>query len=120
MDKIYLKDNGYLCVKGIDSCIIKVKQNKPLYSINGHLSHMAPEMAICKGYSYEADIWSLGVCIVEMLTGSSPFASINIKSTMENILLNESMFIHNLPEFINKIFIKNPKNRMTINELKND
>ena len=47
---------------------------------------MAPE--ICQGvpYSYKVDIWSLGVLIVEIVSGKLPFAGDSPKEIQENIL----------------------------------
>lgn len=34
---------------------------------------MAPEMAHNKGYSFEADLWALGILIFTLYFGYSPF-----------------------------------------------
>jgi serine/threonine protein kinase len=35
---------------------------------------MSPEVIHRKGHSFKADIWSLGGCVIEMLTGHPPYA----------------------------------------------
>ena len=34
---------------------------------------MAPEIIAGKGYSFNADLWSLGICLYEFLCGVVPF-----------------------------------------------
>jgi len=38
---------------------------------------MAPEVIEEKPYSYKADIWSLGCCILHMATFKRPFSQLN-------------------------------------------
>jgi cGMP-dependent protein kinase len=35
---------------------------------------MAPEIVLGKGYSYTADLWSVGVCMYEFFCGGVPYA----------------------------------------------
>lgn len=41
----------------------------------GTLGYTAPEVVTCapSGYSYPADLWSFGILLAELLTGSLPF-----------------------------------------------
>jgi len=34
---------------------------------------MAPEVIAAKGYTYSADLWSVGVCFYEFMCGTLPF-----------------------------------------------
>ncbi|KAL5526355.1 hypothetical protein ACEPAF_8078 [Sanghuangporus sanghuang] len=42
-------------------------------SVAGSLAYMAPEVCGRKGYSWQADWWSLGICAYELLFGRRPF-----------------------------------------------
>ena len=35
---------------------------------------MAPEIITGKGYSFNVDLWSIGICLYEFLCGGLPYA----------------------------------------------
>jgi len=43
------------------------------YTVCGSAEYMAPEMVVVNGHGPAVDAWALGVLLVEMLTGTSPF-----------------------------------------------
>jgi len=43
------------------------------FTILGTPHYMAPEVLMGKGYSFPADLWSLGVMLYEFICGSVPF-----------------------------------------------
>jgi len=46
---------------------------------------MAPEVLECKGYSFNADIWSLGVVFYQMLFGKYPYFGKNEQDFLKKI-----------------------------------
>ena len=77
-----------------------------------------------KGYSFECDIWSIGVLMFECLTGKCPFFTPSYKDTYSNISnakykcpLYISVYAKSL---IKKLLVLDPKERITLSNLLNE
>ena len=68
------------------------------FTMIGTPHYMAPEILTGKGYSYLADIWSIGVCLYEFMCGCVPFAeeSDDPSEIYEEIIKNTLTF----PSFV--------------------
>jgi serine/threonine protein kinase len=66
---------------GLSKCIDRHYKGT---EIAGSPYWMAPEILLQSGYSFSADIWSLGCVVIEMLTGQPPWYS-SIKTTKDLI-----------------------------------
>ncbi|PHU15442.1 Serine/threonine-protein kinase AtPK2/AtPK19 [Capsicum chinense] len=55
-------------------------------SMCGTMEYMAPEIIQSKGHNKDADWWSVGVLLYEMLTGQPPFTHSNRKKLQEKII----------------------------------
>lgn len=89
-------------------------------TICGTPNYIAPEvMYSCDGYSYEADIWSVGVLMYSMLVGKPPFESDDIKGTYQKIKrasfeFPEGMLSRGATELIKSILVTPPEDRPSI------
>lgn len=57
---------------GLAKCLEK-KEGYRTYTNCGTTGYTAPEVLQGFGHSFQADIWSFGILLVELLTGSLPF-----------------------------------------------
>ena len=121
-----LLDDKYELKIGDFGKIAEITENKKRrYTVCGTYYYMAPEMFENngKGYSFEVDIWSVGIIMYQLLTGKLPFNGENIDEIIKNILEFEpkSLDVSGLStvaaDLIKQILIKNPKHRPAINQI---
>ncbi|XP_078448550.1 serine/threonine-protein kinase AtPK2/AtPK19-like [Wolffia australiana] len=65
-------------------------------SLCGTTEYMAPEILLSKGHNKDADWWSIGILLFEMLTGQPPFTHPN-KQKLQQKIINERV---KLPSFL--------------------
>lgn len=100
-------------------------QNGYLHStICGSPGYVAPEMIKNELYGDSVDIWSLGIILYAITFGRLPFENNNVYELFNTIILKEppypqkSDIDENLLDLIKKMLVKNPKDRITIDEIK--
>lgn len=64
-------------VKISDFGLLKTLTRPKTVSYLGTGFYLSPERANCDSYSFPADIWGLGLCVVYCATGECPFSSAN-------------------------------------------
>lgn len=63
----------------------------------GSPPYMSPEQVRSpKGVDHRTDIWSLGICLYELLTNAMPFGGATLKDTFDEILTKNPEPIHHL------------------------
>jgi polo-like kinase 1 len=97
-----------------------------LTRVCGTPNYIAPEVLEPGevGYSYEADIWSIGVIIYLFICGVAPFETANVRFTTKNILRADYSFpeyieiSEHAKDLINSILQKDPAKRPSIKEIR--
>ena len=68
-----LRHNGHVKIADFGFSKIMTKSKQYTRSQLGTPYYMAPELWKGEVYDYKIDIWALGICLYELLTGSPPF-----------------------------------------------
>ena len=87
---------------------------------------MAPEVLLRSDYDGQADIWSLGITLIELATGRPPHAHIPPMQVMQKIVDWPAPTLHDYPgrafsaafaSFIDQCLHKDPCQRATVSQL---
>ncbi|XP_073415635.1 uncharacterized protein [Dendrobates tinctorius] len=90
---------------------------------------MAPEVVMCETckdapYDYKADVWSLGVTLIELAETQPPYHEMNPTRVLLKILKSEppnlkyqKLWSQDFKDFLNKCLQRNPQERSSISEL---
>lgn len=96
-------ENIIVCKTGLKICdfglSIFYDELNPPDEFIGTLDYLAPEIIKCRGpdaspYCPSVDLWSLGIVIYEIFTGTTPFYNQDIKTTALNILTYNDCIIY--------------------------
>jgi serine/threonine protein kinase len=73
-ENILIDENGHIKLIdfGFSKKLKNIKKDRAFTNC-GTPGYLAPEVVTGQGYSYKADIWSIGILICEMIGGSTPF-----------------------------------------------
>ena len=123
LSNLFLSEKLILKV-GDFSFAIKLKNDNIKEFIFGHPNYVAPEMIDGeKGYSYKADIWSLGIIIYKLIIGKFPFES-NNKEELFNKIKNDqiifpedSIISEDAKDLIKDILVKDPLKRPNLDTI---
>ena len=116
-ENILLENDGYL--KLVDFGLAKyLKKNERTMSFCGTPEYVAPEIISGEGHDANADWWSYGILIYEMLFGIPPFFNDNNEKMFELILNSEVRFPKKIKvsdeakDFICKLLVKDEDKRL--------
>jgi serine/threonine-protein kinase len=86
-------------LKIIDFGVAKSRANLALTeegTIKGKVVYMAPEQALAQPLDLRADIFALGLCLYELLTGKNPFERTNIIATVDALQYDDPPALESL------------------------
>ncbi len=127
---IMIEDNGLVKITDFGIAMaINSTQLTQTNSVMGSVHYLPPEQANGKGSTVKSDIYSLGILMYELLTGTVPFKGDNaveialkhMKEKIPSIRKQNPTIPQSIENIILKASAKNPKNRYdTVREMHND
>ena len=81
---------------GLSKIVTNTLGIRPSADAQGTLNYMSPEVFDCESPEFggrvtgAADVWSLGACLLEMITGSPPFAAMRMQQTITQVLVRRN------------------------------
>eukprot|EP00760_Papus_ankaliazontas_P012088 PhM_4_TR15186/c0_g1_i1/m.46554 len=93
-------------------------------TLAGTSHFMAPEVIRGTGHDFSADVWSVGCCVIQMLTGRPPFSNFEMYAAMTHICEHPSPWdatpasaSEQCKDFVRQCMQPDPKKRATVSEL---
>ena len=99
-----------------------IQEDEKIISIcGGNPIFLAPEILLEKGQNEAADIWSIGVLLFELVTGTFPFQGTDIDNLLDNILKLKIIWPNDInshaKNLIMKILKLDPKQRLPLEDM---
>ncbi len=127
---IMIEDNGLVKITDFGIAMaLNSTQLTQTNSVMGSVHYLPPEQANGKGSTIKSDIYSLGILMYELLTGSVPFkgdtaveiALKHMKEKIPSVRKQNPTIPQSIENIILKATAKNPKNRYdNVREMYND
>lgn len=127
---IMIEDNGLVKITDFGIAMaLNSTQLTQTNSVMGSVHYLPPEQANGKGSTVKSDIYSLGILMYELLTGSVPFKGDNaveialkhMKEKLPSIRKQNPTIPQSIENIVLKATAKNPKNRYdTVKDMYND
>ena len=116
-----LDNNIKICDFGVSR---KINKGDIMFEQCGTPAYIAPEILINKGYEgFGVDIWSAGVVLYAMLSGTVPFKGNNLKDLHDLIITGNYKEVKNISreaeDLIKSILEVDPKKRIKIDDILN-
>ena len=125
-ENILINDDNHIKLADFGLAKEGVNDVQSSKSFVGSPAYLAPEMLMRKGVGKSADIYGIGAVLYEMICGTPPFFSNNIKILYKNIsqskLMLHDYFSDELKDLLSQLLCRDPNKRIGVmdkNELKN-
>ncbi|KAJ8605559.1 hypothetical protein CTAYLR_000134 [Chrysophaeum taylorii] len=113
-----VKISDYGCHRHLD------EESSLASTFTGTIAYMAPERIAGLGYSYPADIWSLGISLLATAVGRNPYAKHKVYWDVAHAIQNQPLpklnpdgFSHDFRHFVDRCLQKDARQRPSATEL---
>lgn len=119
-DNILLGSNGRVKLADFGYAAQLTQERRNRNSKVGTVCWMAPEVIRGKDYSATADVWSLGVMLLELIFGKPPYLNLPQAKVITLILTNSppeiprALWSNDLRDFAGKCMQKEPEKRASV------
>ena len=117
-ENIMVLENGY--IKFFDFGTVKEVKSGRTKTFIGTISYMAPEIFTGTGYSFQVDMWSLGIMMYEFVCGKLPFGEeeedpVQFYKILQRANLTFPPYVHDevFKDLVKKLLIKDPNKRLS-------
>lgn len=121
-NNVLIDENCHLKLADFGLARENTDKSNPATTFCGSPGYLAPEILSNEGVWKPADIYSIGICLYQLLTGKLPFIEENTmklyKSIMEKKINFPSTVSNNAKNLILSLTTKNPTKRLSIEEIK--
>ncbi|TNJ27911.1 Kinase, STE STE20 [Giardia muris] len=123
---ILIKEDGtaVLADFGVAGVIMDGVDPAERHTFVGSPLYMAPEIIKNQSQTPKVDIWSLGICLIELVEGSPPYKNMDAVSVIKMIaehdppsLNNPSKYGKPFQELISRCLVKDPRDRASASDL---
>ena len=105
--------------------LVCTKEDQKFFGRAGTMSYYSPEMVSKKGYSYETDVWCLGIMLYKFLFGFKPFKEMDYDKLVAKIKKCELRFPQEIKvsrcayHLLSNILVPDPSQRITLAKILN-
>jgi serine/threonine protein kinase len=122
-ENILLDETGHIRVCDFNLAKAGITKDMRANSLCGSPMYFSPELLLKKGVDYKTDIYGMGLLLYEIVTGTPAYNAPNTKVLYELIKNNTIDFdvpglIGDIKDLIEKMLVKEPNERITLDEMK--